>query len=59
MKYKNIIVYRSYGTWQADYNDGKNRFALHRSCCKTKAQAYEEAKANIDYLNSKEAQHEV
>lgn len=51
MKYKNIICYNSYGTWQADYQlpNGK-RFALHRACCLTKKAAYELAKEQVDYL---------
>lgn len=54
MKYKYIVVYFSGHGYQADYDDGKTRFALHRACCKTKAQAYEEAKQQVDYLKSQE-----
>lgn len=54
MKYKYIVVYFSGYGYQADYNDGKTQFALHRACCKTKARAYNEAKQQIDYLNLKE-----
>ena len=52
--YKNICVYQYYGTWNADYvMDNGKRFALHRCCCRTKANAYEIAKQNVDYLNGK------
>lgn len=49
--YKNIICYQSYGCWDADYNDHGTRIALHRCGCRTKAYAYEIAKANVDYMN--------
>lgn len=54
MKYKYIVVYFNGYGYQADYNDGKTHFALHRACCKTKARAYNEAKRQIDHLNSRE-----
>lgn len=50
--YKNIILYRSWGTWQADYNDNGRRFGLHRCCCRTKTEAMECAKEQVDYLNN-------
>lgn len=51
MLYKNIIVFRSNGTWQADYDDGiHGRFALHRCCCLTKKAAYSIAKGEVDFL---------
>ena len=51
--YKNIVVYHC-GGYSADYNDGRKCFALHASCFPTRKDAYEEAKAIIDYLNKKE-----
>ena len=53
--YKYINVYCYYGTWQASYNDGKIHMGLHGMCCKTKKQAYEIAKQQVDYLNSRKA----
>lgn len=51
--YKNIEVFEYWGTWQANYNDNGKRFALHRKCCKTKKQAIELAKAEVNYLNER------
>lgn len=48
--YKDIVLFLHWGTWQANY--GK-QFALHRACCRTKADAYAIAKAEVDYLNAK------
>lgn len=52
--YKNIKCYQTYGRWQADYirEDG-SRFALHRCCTRTKADAYIIAKREVDYMNNK------
>lgn len=50
-KYKNIICFMTYGRWDADFSDGGTRYALHRCACKTKAEAYNIAKDNIDYMN--------
>lgn len=52
-KYKNIVCFQTWGTWQADYNNGEKRFALHRLCCKTKKQAYKYAKEEVDFLNER------
>ena len=51
--YKNIELFWSNG-WQADAVCNGNRFALHRCCCKTKKAAYNIAKSEIDYLDSKD-----
>lgn len=53
--YKHIICFQYYGTWNADCVYEGKRFALHRACCATKANAYEEAKAQIDCLNERSA----
>lgn len=53
-KYKHIDLYNTWGTWQADYVEGKLRLALHRACYKTKASAMVLAKEMVDYLNGKE-----
>ena len=53
--YKNIVCFQSYGRWHADYNDDGAQFALHRCALRTKAAAYEEAKAEVDYMNRKAA----
>ena len=53
MKYGNIILFQSYGTWQADYAENGKRFALCRGCSSTKAKAYQEAKECVDYMKSK------
>jgi len=52
-KYKNIILFQVYGSWQADYYDGEKRFALHRMCAPTKKSAYAWAKFDVDYMNEK------
>lgn len=51
--YKGIEVFKAYDSWQADYVERETgkRFALHRCCMDTRAQAIAEAKANIDFLN--------
>jgi tRNA A37 N6-isopentenylltransferase MiaA len=54
MKYKNIVVYYSGYGYQADYYDGNIRIALHRACLRTKKDAYEYAKQQVDYLKAKE-----
>ena len=51
--YDNIEVFQTYGRWNADYFDGKKRFALHRASCATKKEAFEIAKEEVDFLNSK------
>ena len=62
-KYGNIFLFREYAGWHADYIDkdvfGKIRcFALHRKACKTKKQAYELAKVQVDRLNKGENNYE-
>lgn len=51
--YKNIILFKSWGTWEADYmtEDGR-RFALHRAGVYSKKLAYDIAKESVDYLNA-------
>ena len=50
--YKNIITYCYWGTWQADYvTENGNKIPLHRCCCRTKAEAYEIAKREVDFMN--------
>lgn len=50
--YKNIVLYRTWGTWQADYRlENGKRFGLHCCCCDTKKKAYEIAKEEVDFLN--------
>ena len=51
--YKNIVLFYS-GGWQADCVHNGKRFALHRCCCRTKSDAYNVAKDEIDYLNERE-----
>lgn len=54
-KYKNIRVYQTFGRWSADYiTENGKRFALHVACTATKADAIQEAKTIVDYLNSKQ-----
>lgn len=50
--YKNIVLFQTYGAWNADYIDGEKRFGLHRGANRTKAQAYTEAKRQVDRLNN-------
>ena len=62
--YKNIVLYKYYGTWQADYQthgdyqgadlQSNGRFSLHNCCCDTKREAYEIAKEQVDFLNREE-----
>ena len=52
--YKNIKPVLIWGTWGANYEDGKISLNLHRFCCKTKKEAYELAKIEVDWLNGKE-----
>lgn len=49
MLYKNIILFWD-GGWQADYEDNRKRFTLHRCCCRTKREAYKIAKEEVDAL---------
>lgn len=49
-KYKNIICFKCFGKWHADYD---SRFAIHRATLRTKAEAYRLAKQELDYLNRK------
>ena len=51
--YKNIVTYQSGNSWVADYCDGNNRFALHRTPCRTKRLAYSMAVCEVDWLNFK------
>ena len=49
----NIIIFENYGRYYADYSANGKRFALHRASCGTKAEAYELAVEQIEYLNEK------
>lgn len=53
-KYKNIVAWKTWDRWHADYvtEQGK-RFALHCCACRTKADAMQIAKEQVDYLNEK------
>lgn len=51
--YKQIILFKSWGTWQADIIADGKRFALHRHCSRTKAIAYELAKFEVDCMNER------
>lgn len=59
MKYKNIVVFFSGNGYQADYKDGETRFALHRYCCKTKKDAYEGAKQQVNFLNTQQEENNM
>ena len=52
-QYKNIELVQTWGTWDAYYNDGTRRFQLTATCSKTKKEAYNVAKNEVDYLNLK------
>jgi len=53
-KYKNIVCYCVMGRWHADYQSENKRFGLHGAALATKADCYELAKEQVDYLNEKE-----
>lgn len=53
-KYKNIVCFQEYGRWHADYQSENGRFGLHGAALRTKADCYELAKEQVDYLNEKE-----
>ena len=61
MKYlkKYIFCFVNGGRWQADYAENGKRFALHRACTKTKAEAYKIASEQIDYMNRKEKNYAI
>ena len=49
--YKHIKCYNTHDMWYADYSDGKKYFELHGIPCRTKKEAYNIGKEQVDFLN--------